>query len=77
MTLDRTWLEPLLQMTPFNLGVPLQERLLKAQQEELSHVTIDLTILAGENTTDRRKHLAKPLVENILYSLANPAIQLR
>ncbi len=47
VTLDRTWLEPLLQMTPLTWGAT-QERLLKAQQEELSHVTIDLTILAGE-----------------------------
>ncbi len=47
VTLDQTWLEPLIQMTPLTWGTT-QERLLKARKEELSDVTIDLTILAGK-----------------------------
>ncbi len=47
VTLDQTWLEPLIQMTPLTWGTT-QERLLKARNEELSVITIDLTILAGK-----------------------------
>jgi 23S rRNA (guanine745-N1)-methyltransferase len=46
-TLDRTWFDPLIRMTPLAWGTT-QERLLTARPEDLPEVTIDLTILTGK-----------------------------
>jgi 23S rRNA (guanine745-N1)-methyltransferase len=47
VTLEQTWLESLIQMTPLTWGTT-QARLLEARKGELPVMTIDLTILAGE-----------------------------
>ncbi len=47
VTLDHTWIEPLIHMTPLSWGTT-EERLLKAHEMNVKEVTIDLTILVGK-----------------------------